>query len=64
MKNSEIHSLTVEELQEKITTEVVAYDKLKFSHAISPIENPMQIRKSRKLIARLKTALNAKQVNA
>lgn len=64
MKNSEIHSLTVEELQKQIATEVVAFDKLKFSHAISPVENPMQIRKSRKLIARLKTELNAKQVKA
>ena len=62
MKNSEIHSLTVEELQEKITTEVVAYDKLKFSHAISPIENPMQIKNLRKTVARINTELTSRSV--
>jgi len=36
--------------------------KLKFAHAVSPIENPMKIRESKKLIARLNTALSQKEL--
>lgn len=62
MKNSEIKSLSLAELQEKIAVEQDALQRLKFGHAISPIENPSKINKSRKLIARLKTELRAKQL--
>ncbi len=61
MKNPEIKALTIEDLKERIATEQEGYDKLKFAHAISPIENPMKIREVRKLIARLKTELVSKQ---
>ena len=62
MKNSEIKSLTIEELKERIATEAENWNKLKFAHEISPIENPMKIRESRKLVARLKTELRAKEL--
>lgn len=62
MKNSEIKALTVEELSEKINTETDGLQKLKFAQAISPIENPMKIRESRRFIAKLKTELRAKQL--
>ncbi|NVJ47156.1 MAG: 50S ribosomal protein L29 [Cytophagia bacterium] len=62
MKNSEIKGLTVEELREKINTEVSGLQKLNFAHAISPIENPMKIRHSKRLIARLRTELRAKEL--
>jgi len=62
MKNSEIKALTVEELIEKIGTETESYGKLKFAQAITPIENPMKIRESRRFIAKLKTELKAKQL--
>ncbi|MFC2187169.1 50S ribosomal protein L29 [Peijinzhouia sedimentorum] len=55
MKNAEIISLSQEELAEKIAVEVENLQKLKFAHAISPLENPMKIREAKKLIARLKT---------
>jgi len=38
--------------------------KLEFAHAISPLENPMSIRDLRKDIARLQTALKARQLSA
>jgi large subunit ribosomal protein L29 len=62
MKNSEIRALTLEELTQKIASETEALQKLKFAHAISPIENPMKIKGTRKLIARMQTALNEKQL--
>ena len=62
MKNSEIRALTVEELKQKLAGENESLDKLKFAHAISPIENPMKLREARKLIARLNTALRQKEL--
>ncbi|MEJ2003451.1 MAG: 50S ribosomal protein L29 [Cyclobacteriaceae bacterium] len=62
MKNSEIRALSLEELKQKLASEEEAYNKLKFAHAISPIENPMKIRETRKLIARLQTELRAKEL--
>ena len=50
------------ELQQKIASEREAYGKMKFAHAISPIENPIKIRETRKLIARLETELKAKEL--
>ena len=61
MKNSELQSLTVEELRQKLDAEKEGMTKLKFAHAISPIENPMKIRQSRKLIARIETVLKQKE---
>lgn len=61
MKTSEIKSLKVEELRERVSSEKENLQKLTFAHAITPIENPMKIRESRKLVARLKTELRAKE---
>lgn len=61
MKNADIKALSAEEIREKIKLEDENLQKLKFAHAISPIENPMRIRVTRKLIARLKTELSTKE---
>ena len=51
----------MEELNEKLVAEKEAMHKLKFAHAISPIENPQKIKETRKLIARIQTAIRQKQ---
>jgi large subunit ribosomal protein L29 len=61
MKNTEIKGLTVAELNEKIGSEQENLRKIKFAHQISSIENPMKIKEARKLVARLKTELTAKE---
>jgi large subunit ribosomal protein L29 len=61
MKTSEIRNLSVEELAKQITVEQEALDRMKFAHAISPIENPLRIRQARRNIARLNTILTEKQ---
>jgi len=61
MKNAEIKGLTVAELTEKLGSEKETMRKMKFAHQVSAIENPMKIRETRKLIARLKTELTAKE---
>jgi len=61
MKNADIRALSLEELDERLATETENLQKLKFAHAISPLENPMQIRDARKLVARIQTEIKAKQ---
>jgi large subunit ribosomal protein L29 len=61
MKNGDIKGLTLAELNEKIGSESEALRKLKFAHRVSAIENPMRIKETRRLIARLKTELKAKE---
>ena len=60
MKNTEIRSLSVSEIVERIVAEQENLGKLKFAHSISPIENPNRIREAKRLVARLKTALASK----
>ncbi len=62
MKNSEIKALNVAELAEKVASEKEALRKLQFAHQVSAIENPMKLREARKLVARLKTELRAKNI--
>ena len=64
MKNSEIKGLSIPDLKEKIKSEEESLMRLDFAHAISPIENPMKIRNTRKLIAKLKTELTSKSAKA
>ncbi len=62
MKNTEIKAFNLDELKEKIGSETETLRKLKFAHQVSAIENPMKIRETKKLIARLKTELMAKEI--
>jgi large subunit ribosomal protein L29 len=58
MKKEEIKALNNQELADKLAEETSSIAKMKINHAVSPIENPMKIRFSRKTIARLKTELS------
>jgi large subunit ribosomal protein L29 len=64
MKNSEIKALSLEELKEKLNTEQTTMQNLRFAHAISPLENPMKIRETKKLIARLNTEVRHREIEA
>ena len=63
MKTSEIKDLTTEEIREKIETEKAALTKMKMNHAVSPLENPMLIRTTRRNTARLMTELRKRELN-
>ncbi|MGF7217014.1 large subunit ribosomal protein L29 [Spirosoma lacussanchae] len=64
MKKEDLKGLSVDEIRAEIGAEQNRLLKLKFAHAVSPIENPMRIRESRKRIARLNTELTAKSRQA
>ena len=62
MKQSEIKELSVEELQEKLEMTKKSYTDLKLAHAITPLENPIQLKKIRKTVARLATELTKREL--
>ena len=62
--NQSLADVSVEDLQARIGEEEMRLKKMKFAHAITPLENPMSIRTLRKDIARLKTELKKKSVTA
>mgnify|MGYP000617665895 FL=1 len=61
MKSSEIKLLSVEDLQDKLVESKKQLSDLKLNHAVSPLENPMQIKNVRRTVARILTAIAAKQ---
>lgn len=58
MKQTEIVKLSKEDLQDKLLEYQKQLEELKMTHAISPLENPLQIKKARRTVARLKTAIS------
>lgn len=63
MKAQEVRELSDSELVEKIANEVLLLDQLILNHAVSPLDNPSQIRAKRRDIARLKTELRKRELN-
>ncbi len=60
--NKTIKDLNVVDLKSKIQEDQLRLKKLEFAHAISPLENPMNIRGLRRDIARLQTELKKKEM--
>jgi large subunit ribosomal protein L29 len=60
--NTSIREMSVSDLTAKIKDDQLRLKKLEFAHAISPLENPMNIRSLRRDIARLKTELKKKEM--
>ncbi|MBT6567886.1 MAG: 50S ribosomal protein L29 [Flavobacteriaceae bacterium] len=61
MKQKEIQNLSKDDLLDKLNDVQKEYETLQLNHAISPLENPVQLRTVRRTIARLKTAIAAQQ---
>lgn len=62
MKQSEIKQLSVEDLQSKFKDLKKNYSDLKIAHAISPLENPIQLRTLRRTVARIATELTKRAI--
>ena len=56
MNQSEVLKLSNEELKEQLVEQKMKYNELKMAHAVSPLENPIQIRFLRRSIARIATS--------
>lgn len=57
MKKEDIKDLSTDELRLRLEEEKSLYTKMKMNHAISPIENPMKIRITRRGVAMIQTEL-------
>ena len=63
MKIKEVRELETKDLVERIEAEVAKYNQMKLNHAITPLENPSQIKTVRRDIARMKTELRQRELN-
>ena len=61
MKTSEIEELSLEDLKDKLQEQQKQLKDLKMNHAVSPLENPLQIKAVRRTVARLLTAITSKE---
>ena len=59
-----LNGMSDSDLQARLNEDKLRLKKLKFAHAISPLENPMTIRGVRRDIARLKTELKKREQGA
>ena len=64
MNNKQIVELTDKELVQELKDKKLLLNKMKLNHKVSDIENPMQIRSTRRTVARIKTELNVRKNNA
>ena len=63
MKIAEIREIATNELAERIRAEVANYNQMVLNHSISPLDNPAQIKKLRRTIARMKAELHQRELN-
>ena len=63
MKTNELKELATQDLVERLDGAVAKLQQLKLTHAISPLENPSQLKLMRKDIARMKTELRQRELN-
>lgn len=63
MDTAEIKGLTTKEIIERIENEQNFLGRQRMNHAVSPLDNPMKLKESSRIIARLKTILRQRQMN-
>ncbi len=63
MNQEVIKELATQEIKERLLEERAQLAKTKLHHAVSPLENPNQIKVFRKTIARLLTELKKRELN-
>lgn len=64
MKSSELRDLSISDLQDKLTDERAGLSKLQFTHSVSSLENPMDMRNKRRNIARIMTEISSRNKKA
>ena len=61
---SEIKELSSQELLERLDNEKSALVRMKLNHAISPLDNPIKIKYTRRNIARIETEMRMRELNS
>lgn len=60
--NQSLKSISVEDLKARVQEDSLRLKKMKFTHVISPLENPSSIRQIRRDIARIYTELKKREL--
>ncbi|OAV44402.1 50S ribosomal protein L29 [Lewinella sp. 4G2] len=63
-KSVELRSASDADLQEQLNDTASSLDKMKFDHTVSGIENPLQLRTVRRDLARIKTEIRRRELEA
>lgn len=64
IKKEDLNNLTTDDLKQRLHDDADRLQKLRFNHAVNPLENPLQLRFLRREIARLKTELRKRELTA
>ena len=64
MKQAVIIEMSTEELVGTLTEVRSTLAKLNLAHAVSPLENPVQIRETKKTVARILTEVRRRELEA
>lgn len=62
MKAIELKDLSIEELKDKLSEKQADLNKMKLNHAVSPLENPLLLRTTRRDVARIKTEIRKREL--
>lgn len=63
MKTQVLTDMPLNELNDLLVTERDRLVKMKMSHAVSPMENPMQIKFARRTVARIMTEMSRRNTS-
>ena len=63
MRQSEVKELSVEELHEELTNHQTKLAELKMTHVLSPLEDPSEIKKVRRSVARIATEITKRELD-
>ncbi len=62
LKKEDLNQLSSEDLQQRLHDDSERLMKLRFNHAVNPLDNPIQLRYIRREIARIKTEIHKRQL--
>ncbi len=63
-KTLELRDASDADLRDQLNETVTSLDKMKFDHTVNGIENPLQLRTVRRDVARIKTEIRRREMDA
>lgn len=63
-KKESLRELSISDLNDRLDADRLQLVKMRLNHAVSPIENPRNMRSTRKDIARILTELRRREIEA
>jgi large subunit ribosomal protein L29 len=62
LKKEDLNQLSNEDLKQRLHDDSERLMKLRFNHAVNPLDNPIQLRYIRREIARIKTEIRKREM--